>query len=99
MLTQFSLGVYLKLHIHEKTLRPYIVPFHGVIGKVWPILGWCQVSISTRTSGIHRLCVVQQLSNLTLLTSRYVNYRCSSELSPSEVTAWAKKQGNVSHTT
>lgn len=43
MITQFALGIYLKLHIHEKTIRPYVVPFHGVIGKIWPVLGWCQV--------------------------------------------------------
>ena len=43
ILIQLSLGIYLKLHIHEKTIRPYVVPFHGTIGKMWPVLGWCQV--------------------------------------------------------
>lgn len=45
IITQLVLGVYLKLHIHEKTIRPYIVPFHGIIGKAWPVLGWTQVWI------------------------------------------------------
>ena len=45
IITQLLLGVYLKLHIHEKTIRPYIVPFHGIIGKAWPVLGWTQVRI------------------------------------------------------
>ncbi|KAF9231270.1 hypothetical protein BU15DRAFT_56375 [Melanogaster broomeanus] len=42
MLSQLFLGVYLKLHIHEKTLRPYAVIVHGILGRVWPILGWVQ---------------------------------------------------------
>ncbi|KAG9313187.1 hypothetical protein JVU11DRAFT_6644 [Chiua virens] len=42
ILTQLSLGIYLKLHIHEKTLRPYAVRAHGILGRVWPILGWIQ---------------------------------------------------------
>jgi hypothetical protein len=45
IITQLALGVYLKLHIHEQTTRPYVVPFHGVIGKAWPVLGWTQVLI------------------------------------------------------
>ncbi|KAI9570866.1 hypothetical protein HD554DRAFT_278206 [Boletus coccyginus] len=42
ILTQLVLGIYLKLHIHERTLRPYAVRAHGVLGRVWPILGWVQ---------------------------------------------------------
>ncbi|KAF8840401.1 hypothetical protein BDN67DRAFT_968591 [Paxillus ammoniavirescens] len=42
ILAQLLLGVYLKLHIHERTLRPYAVRAHGVIGRLWPILGWVQ---------------------------------------------------------
>ncbi|KAG2364649.1 hypothetical protein BDR07DRAFT_1607986 [Suillus spraguei] len=37
-----GLGIYLKLHIHERTLRPYAVRAHGILGRVWPILGWVQ---------------------------------------------------------
>ncbi|KAF8141426.1 hypothetical protein EV363DRAFT_1578682 [Boletus edulis] len=40
--TQLSLGIYLKLHIHERTLRPYAVRAHGILGRIWPILGWVQ---------------------------------------------------------
>src|SRR5258705_11047172 len=43
MILQFILGVYLKLHIHERTIRPYFVIVHGLMGKIWPILGWIQV--------------------------------------------------------
>ncbi|KAI0794264.1 hypothetical protein C8Q74DRAFT_1194204 [Fomes fomentarius] len=40
---QLFLGVYLKLHIHEKTLRPWAVRLHGVVGKLYPILAWVQM--------------------------------------------------------
>lgn len=39
---QLGLGIYLKLHIHERTIRPYAVRAHGILGRVWPILGWVQ---------------------------------------------------------
>lgn len=42
ILAQLSLGVYLKLHIHEETVRPYAVRAHGILGRIWPILGWVQ---------------------------------------------------------
>ena len=40
---QLALGVYLKLHIHEQILRPWAVKAHGVVGKIYPILGWTQM--------------------------------------------------------
>lgn len=40
---QLGLGVYLKLHIHEQTLRPWAVRAHGIVGKSYPILGWAQM--------------------------------------------------------
>ncbi|PPQ68312.1 hypothetical protein CVT26_006241 [Gymnopilus dilepis] len=43
ILAQLVIGIYLKLHIHERSIRPYIVPIHGVIGKAYPILGWTQM--------------------------------------------------------
>ncbi|KNZ78841.1 Protein YTP1 [Termitomyces sp. J132] len=46
---QLLLGIYLKLHIHEKTLRPWAVRAHGVFGKAWPILGWVQMLFGALT--------------------------------------------------
>ncbi|KAF8733459.1 hypothetical protein AX14_003822 [Amanita brunnescens Koide BX004] len=43
VLLQLSLGIYLKLHIHEKTWRPYAVLAHGTLGKTYPIFGWVQM--------------------------------------------------------
>ncbi|KAJ7497939.1 hypothetical protein B0H11DRAFT_1997903 [Mycena galericulata] len=40
---QLVLGVYLKLHIHEQSIRPWAVRLHGVVGKAYPVLGWTQM--------------------------------------------------------
>ncbi|KZT07357.1 uncharacterized protein LAESUDRAFT_743047 [Laetiporus sulphureus 93-53] len=40
---QLILGIYLKLHIHELSLRPWAVRAHGVVGKAYPIIGWTQM--------------------------------------------------------
>lgn len=34
------IGIFLKLHIMEKTVRRYVVPMHSVLGKLFPIVGW-----------------------------------------------------------
>ncbi|KAF9466205.1 hypothetical protein BDZ94DRAFT_252633 [Collybia nuda] len=46
---QILLGIYLKLHIHEKTLRPWAVVAHGVLGKAYPVLGWTQMLFGVLT--------------------------------------------------
>lgn len=43
LLAQLLLGIYLKLHIHEQSIRPWAVVLHGIIGKSWLILGWVQM--------------------------------------------------------
>ena len=40
---QLALGIYLKLHINEETIRPWAVRLHGVVGKSYPIFGWVQM--------------------------------------------------------
>lgn len=40
---QLALGIYLKLHIHERSIRPYAVVLHGIVGKGYPIIGWTQM--------------------------------------------------------
>ncbi|KAK0188486.1 hypothetical protein F5146DRAFT_1055455 [Armillaria mellea] len=46
---QLSLGIYLKLHIHEKSIRPYMVRLHGIVGKAYPIFGWVQMVFGIAT--------------------------------------------------
>ncbi|KAH7343906.1 hypothetical protein B0J17DRAFT_739439 [Rhizoctonia solani] len=47
LLAQLALGIYLKLHIHEKTIRPWAVVAHGIIGKSWLVIGWTQMLLGT----------------------------------------------------
>jgi len=46
---QLILGIYLKLHIHERSIRPWAVVAHGIIGKIYPILGWAQMLFGALT--------------------------------------------------
>ncbi|THH10483.1 hypothetical protein EW145_g1299 [Phellinidium pouzarii] len=43
IVAQLALGVYLKLHINEKTIRPWAVRAHGIVGKAYPVIGWTQM--------------------------------------------------------
>jgi len=52
ILCQFSLGVYLKLHINEGTaFRRYVVKMHGILGISYPIWGWIQMLFGAITLG------------------------------------------------
>lgn len=46
MFVQVGLGIYLKLHLERGIngrIRKWIVPCHGVIGKVMPVMAWVQM--------------------------------------------------------
>ncbi|KAL1957650.1 hypothetical protein VTO42DRAFT_5627 [Malbranchea cinnamomea] len=46
LIIQIVLGVYLKLHLEKGIhgrVRPYLVKFHGITGKVMPIISWIQM--------------------------------------------------------
>jgi hypothetical protein len=43
MAAQLMLGIYLKMHIHAESLRPWAVRAHGIVGKSYPILAWTQI--------------------------------------------------------
>jgi hypothetical protein len=44
IISQLLLGIYLKLHIHERTsFRHYCVKAHGIVGFTYPIFGWVQI--------------------------------------------------------
>jgi hypothetical protein len=49
MAAQLLLGIYLKLHIHPQTLRPWAVCAHGIVGKSYPIFAWTQMLLGAIT--------------------------------------------------
>ncbi|WVW82859.1 hypothetical protein I302_104871 [Kwoniella bestiolae CBS 10118] len=50
LVSQVGLGIFLKLHILEKSIRPWVVPFHSFIGKTFPVLGWTQMLFGVVTA-------------------------------------------------
>jgi hypothetical protein len=48
---QVVIGIFLKFHIMEKTIRRYIVPVHSILGKIFPLIGW------TRTYPLLRIAL------------------------------------------
>ncbi|ORX33754.1 hypothetical protein BD324DRAFT_638450 [Kockovaella imperatae] len=50
MILQASMGIFLKFHVMEKTVRRYVVPVHGVLGKSFPVLGWTQMVFGAATA-------------------------------------------------
>ncbi|KAJ3483677.1 hypothetical protein NLI96_g6159 [Meripilus lineatus] len=51
IVAQLVLGIYLKLHIHETTIRPWAVRLHGWVGKLYPVIGWTQMLLGAVTFG------------------------------------------------
>ena len=49
IIAQLSIGIYLKLHIHERSIRPYFVIAHGILGRLYPVLGWTQMLLGAIT--------------------------------------------------
>jgi len=49
IVAQLVLGIYLKLHINEQTIRPFVVIAHGVLGKMYPVFGWMQMLFGALT--------------------------------------------------
>ncbi|TFL04033.1 hypothetical protein BDV98DRAFT_563444 [Pterulicium gracile] len=74
---QLALGIYLKLHIHEQSVRPYAVILHGVIGKLFPVLGWLQVVFGYSTLGGYcRGGHLGQCLAHYIMGSAFVGYGC-----------------------
>lgn len=52
ILAQFTLGAYLKLHIHQDTwFRSRAVNLHGWLGASYPMFGWIQILFGTMVLG------------------------------------------------
>ena len=51
IITQLLLGIYLKLHLNDQSLRPWAVRVHGIVGKLYPILGWTQMLFGVNIFG------------------------------------------------
>lgn len=71
IITQLSIGIYLKLHIHERSIRPYFVTAHGILGKLYPVLGWTQMLLGAIT--FRGYCRGGHLGMVVKLTAKRYN--------------------------
>lgn len=77
IISQLVLGIYLKLHIHEKSVRPFFVVAHGIIGKSYPILAWIQMlfGIIAFRGYCHGGALGQSAANTSLEICLYPEFR------------------------
>ncbi|OXC69201.1 hypothetical protein AYX13_02146 [Cryptococcus neoformans] len=75
MVIQACLGIFLKLHISEKKIRPWVVPFHSVLGKTFPVLGWTQMLFGVATAlGFCRGGSLGQCAAHYIMGSAFIGY-------------------------
>lgn len=91
---QFCMGIYLKLHIHEKSIRPYVVRCHGLLGRVYPILGWIQMLFGAVT--LQGYCFNGALGQCLahyLMGSAFIGYGILMALALLAGAKWLKARG------
>ncbi|KAF8238149.1 hypothetical protein L208DRAFT_1388136 [Tricholoma matsutake] len=92
--TQLVLGIYLKLHIHEKTIRPFAVIAHGVLGRMYPIFGWMQMLFGALTfRGYCRGGALGQCLAHYIMGSGFIAYGSIMAILLLAGEAWVKRSG------
>ncbi|ORY28304.1 putative membrane protein [Naematelia encephala] len=75
LIIQTVCGIFLKLHILEKTVRRFVVPIHSTLGKVFPILGWTQMLFGVATAlGFCRDGNLGQCAAHYIMGSAFIGY-------------------------
>jgi hypothetical protein len=91
---QLSMGIYLKMHIHEETIRPYVVKCHGVLGRTYPILGWVQMVFGAIT--LQGYCFDNALGQCLahyLMGGAFVGYGILLAIALLAGASWLRKRG------
>lgn len=50
LIVQTACGVFLKLHVLEGTVRPWVKRVHGPLGMAFPVIGWTQMLFGVATA-------------------------------------------------
>ncbi|KIY43406.1 hypothetical protein FISHEDRAFT_78274 [Fistulina hepatica ATCC 64428] len=91
---QLVLGVYLKLHIHEQTLRPYAVRAHGIVGRLYPVFGWTQMLLgAVAFRGYCRGGHLGQCLAHYIMGSAFIGYGCILAILFLAGEAWTRRSG------
>ena len=92
MTTQLLLGIYLRMHIHERTLRPWAVRAHGIVGKSYPILAWTQMLFGAIT--FRGYC---RGGHLGQCLAHYIMVRSTQLISKALQTDILRREADLSH--
>lgn len=91
---QGGCGIFLKLHILEKTVRPWVVPVHGVIGKAFPVIGWTQMIFGAATAlGFCRDGNLGQCAAHYIMGSAFIGYAAVMVIMVSLGGEWLRRTG------
>ncbi|TFK39751.1 hypothetical protein BDQ12DRAFT_681155 [Crucibulum laeve] len=94
IIAQLVLGIYLKLHIHEKSIRPYAVILHGIVGKLYPIIGWTQMLFGVLTfRGYCRGGHLGQCLAHYIMGSGFIGYAVTMAIILLVGEAWVRRSG------
>jgi hypothetical protein len=94
MMVQTGCGIFLKLHILEKTVRPWINRVHGPVGMAFPILGWTQILMGVVTAlGFCRGGEINQCLAHYIMGSAFIGYAVILVIMLNLGGAWLARRG------
>nr|XP_031861156.1 uncharacterized protein CI109_003517 [Kwoniella shandongensis]KAA5528228.1 hypothetical protein CI109_003517 [Kwoniella shandongensis] len=94
LVTQAGCGIFLKLHIMEKSVRPWIVRVHGFLGKLFPLLGWVQMLFGVATAlGFCRGGNLGQCAAHYIMGSAFIGYGAILVLMLTVGGKWLERRG------
>ncbi|KAL7424243.1 hypothetical protein Q5752_001829 [Cryptotrichosporon argae] len=75
LIIQASAGIFLKLHILEDTVRPWVKRLHGPLGMAFPVIGWTQMLFGITTAfGLCRNGELGQCAAHYIMGSAFIAY-------------------------
>ncbi|CAK9783958.1 membrane protein [Cutaneotrichosporon oleaginosum] len=75
LMVQTACGVFLRLHVLENTVRPWVRRVHGPLGMAFPIIGWTQILMGVVTAlGFCRGGEINQCLAHYIMGSAFIGY-------------------------
>ncbi|WVO14040.1 hypothetical protein L204_101665 [Cryptococcus depauperatus] len=94
MFCQAGIGIFLKLHVMENSVRPWVVPVHSVFGKTFPVLGWTQILFGVATAlGFCRGDHLGQCAAHYIMGSAFIGYAAVLVIMLNFGGSWLKRKG------
>ncbi|BEI95079.1 hypothetical protein CcaverHIS631_0100280 [Cutaneotrichosporon cavernicola] len=94
LMVQTACGVFLRLHILNKTVRPWIRRVHGPLGMAFPIIGWTQIIMGVVTAlGFCRGGEINQCLAHYIMGSAFIAYAAILVIMLNLGGAWLQRRG------